>query len=146
VAQSRSRIIPCSRSLGSRFFNLFRIKASNHIQLYKFIAVGILNTIFGYSLYSALLLANIHYSIASALATVFGVIFNFKTSGYYVFKSKNNKLILKFVILYIFLYIVNVCAIYLMVKFGLTPFIGGAIMILPCAILSFILQKKFVFN
>jgi len=112
----------------------------------KFLAVGALNTVFGYGLFALLLATNIHYSIALALSTILGVLFNFKTFGKIVFKSNNNKLLFKFILIYIIVYIINIFGIALLENNGKNPLFGAAVMLLPCAAISFTLQKKIVFN
>ena len=49
-----------------------------------------MNTLFGYSIFSILVFFKIHYSLALLIATILGVIFNFKTVGIIVFKDGKN--------------------------------------------------------
>jgi len=112
----------------------------------KFLAVGGLNTIFGYSVYALLLFIGMHYSIAVFLSTVLGVLFNFKTTGGLVFNNSKNSLIFKFVGIYCVIYIINVffLGIFNSIKFNM--FLAGAVLIFPMALLSFILNKNLVFK
>lgn len=114
-------------------------------QFFRFLIVGVLNTIFGYGLFAILLLVNVHYSIALVLSTVLGVLFNFKTTGLLVFSSNDEKKIFKFVLVYLFVYLINVGGIALLENNGLNPLFGGAAMLIPCSLLAFALQKKLVF-
>lgn len=115
-------------------------------QFLRFLAVGVLNTAFGYGLFAIFLAISLHYSLALALATVLGVLFNFKTFGALVFRSHDNKRIFRFILVYVVVYSVNVAGIALLARIQISPFWGGAAMLLPCALLAFVLQKKFVFN
>lgn len=115
-------------------------------QFLRFLAVGVLNTAFGYGLFAFFLAINLHYSLALALATVLGVLFNFKTFGSLVFKSHDNRKIFRFVLVYVVVYSINVAGMALFERIQIGPFFGGAVMLLPCALLAFVLQKKFVFN
>ncbi|MBQ8045896.1 MAG: GtrA family protein, partial [Bacteroidales bacterium] len=63
----------------------------------RFVLVAILNTLFGYGVYSLLVFLGLHYSVATLGSTVLGVLFNFKTYGVLVFKNTSNKLIFRFV-------------------------------------------------
>jgi len=63
-----------------------------------------------------------------------------------VFKSHNNRLIFRFIGSYSTIYFINAVGIYAFTRIGLTPYVGGAILILPMAVLAFILNKRFVFN
>jgi putative flippase GtrA len=112
----------------------------------KFIFVGGVNTLFGYGLFTLFIFLNIHYAIASLLSTTLGVFFNFKTTGNLVFKSNNNRLIGRFISVYVIIYLLNVVFLKCLSVFNFNLYVSGAILILPLAIASFILNKKFVFN
>lgn len=115
-------------------------------QFVRFLAVGVLNTAFGYACYVLLLLAGLHYTLALLLGTVLGVMFNFKTTGSLVFGSRDNRLIARFVGTYAIIYCCNVVAIGLLLRTGLSAQWAGALMLLPMAVLAFILNRKFVFS
>lgn len=112
----------------------------------KFLAVGLLNTLFGYSCYAALLFFGVHFSIAALFSTILGVLFNFKTIGMLVFNNSNNYLIFKFIGVYCVIYFINIFFLNIFNNFRFNMFIAGAIMILPMALLSFILNKYLVFK
>ena len=81
---------------------VLKIKKSRFI---KFLFVGIINTIFGYSVFAMLIILRLDYRYALLMATIFGVMFNFKTIGILVFKTKNNELIFRFIGVYCVIYI-----------------------------------------
>lgn len=112
----------------------------------KFLLVGVLNTLFGYGIYLLFLFLGCHYSVAAFMGTVLGVLFNFKTTGLLVFRNKNNKLIFNFVYVYVFGYIVNVLCLGIFNFFNINLYIAGGFLLLPMALLSFLLLKKFVFG
>ena len=112
----------------------------------KFIIVGVINTLFGYSIYALFILLNFHYSIAALLANIIGVLFNFKTIGKIVFKNYDNALIFKFIGVYIVTYFLNVGFLKILDMFMVDMFLAGAVLVLPMAVISFILNKKFVFK
>lgn len=120
--------------------------SSVRAQLGRFLAVGVLNTAFGYGCFAALLWLGIHYGPALLASTVLGVLFNFKTTGRLVFRSSDNLRIVGFVGAYALVYGVNVAGVALMNQAGISPALGGAVMLLPAATLAFFLQRKFVFN
>ena len=115
-------------------------------QFIKFIFVGMLNTLFGYGCFAFLLYMDMHYSIALLLSTILGVAFNFKTTGTLVFGSHNNRLIFRFIGSYMIIYIINASGIAVLLYAGFPPHLGGAILIVPMAVIAFLLNKKFVFN
>lgn len=128
------------------FFKFVK-KALNENQTFiKFIFIGIINTIFGYGIYLLFLLIGFNFVIAALLSTILGIIFNFFTTGRFVFKSTNNYLILKFVIVYIFIYLFTISGLSILYLYGISYEIGGALMLAPNALLSFFLNKRLVFN
>lgn len=111
----------------------------------RFVLVGIVNSLFGYGCFALFLYAKIHYALALLLATVFGVLFNFKSTGALVFGSHDNSLIFRFIGVYIITYFLNVFGINALFCIGISPYMGGAILVFPMALLAFILNKRFVF-
>ena len=115
-------------------------------QIVRFLFVGIINALFGYGCFALFLYVGLHYTLALLLATVFGVIFNFKSTGALVFGSHDNRLVFRFSGLYALIYFVNIVGIKALSHVGVAPYIGGAFLILPMAISTYILNKRFVFN
>ncbi|MEK7131246.1 MAG: GtrA family protein [Patescibacteria group bacterium] len=115
-------------------------------QFIRFLFIGGINTLFGYGVFSLLLFLGLHYSLAALLSTILGILFNFKTTGVIVFNSRNNSLIFKFFGVYGVVYVLNVLGLYLFSLAGVNAYISGAILILPMACVSFVLNKKFVFK
>lgn len=116
------------------------------IKFIRFLVVGLMNSVFGYSCFALLIYLGLHYSSALLLATVLGVAFNFKSTGSLVFGSYNNKLIFRFVVGYALIYCVNLGGIAIFSFFGVVPYVSGLILLLPMAALSFIINNRFVFN
>lgn len=112
----------------------------------RFLIVGVLNTVFGYLCFVLIYLTGLHYSLAILFAHILGVLFNFKSIGRLVFQSKNNRLILRFTGVYIMVYLASVSGITFFKYQGLNPLQGSLITLLPTAVLSFILNKKLVFQ
>ena len=123
-------------------FNLILKK----IQFIKFIIVGVLNTIVGYGIYWAMLQLDFNFTIAALVSTLIGIIFNFFTMGRLVLNSENNVLFYKFVFVVIFLYLISIAGISFMHNFDISYEIAGAIILIPRAILSYILNKNVVFK
>lgn len=115
-------------------------------QFQRFIAVGILNTFFGYGMFALFIYLQLHYSVASFLATVLGVLFNFKTTGKIVFESHDNGLIFRFFGVYGITYIVSVFFLYIFEQFAINMYLAGALLLLPMAVFSFLMNRHFVFQ
>ncbi len=116
------------------------------VKLLRFLLVGVLNAAFGYGCFAGFLYLGLHYSAALLLATVLGVAFNFKSTGSLVFGSKNNKLIFRFVAGYGVVYGANVAGIAALKLLGVEPYLAGMALIVPMALLSFVINNRFVFN
>lgn len=116
------------------------------IRLIRFLIMGGVNTIFGYSIYSLFMILNFHYSVSLFTALILGVIFNFFTTGRIVFENSSNHLILQFFVVYGFTYIINLGALRVFEYFNFNMFWAQLIMILPIAFLGYYLNKKFVFR
>ena len=113
----------------------------------RFILVGILNTMVGYGLFALFIYLGLHYSLAVLFSTVLGVLFNFKSIGKLVFNSNNNERIYHFIGVYVLLYLLNVSGLWGLSSIGMeNMYVAGAILLAPLAIISFILNKNFVFN
>ena len=112
----------------------------------RYISAGILNTIFGYALYAILMVLGLHSALSLAIATICGVAFNYKTSGLMVFHGPSNGKLIKFLIGYLFVYCVNVICISVLFNFGMSEYLSGAVMQLPAAVMTFLIQKKWVFK
>ncbi len=135
----------------------------------RFLFVGVINTAFGYGMFVFFIWIGLHYSLALLCANFLGILFNYKTTGYIVFENRSNRLLLHFFAVYAVVYLFNLGELYLLdasdlyetilswdamsfldslplnkAKIGDT--IGQAITLLPNAVLSFCLNKIFVFK
>ena len=113
---------------------------------FRFLAVGLLNTIFGYSFFAIFIFLNFNYALALALGTIIGILFNFKTVGIIVFKSHNNGLIIKFFAVYCIVYLFNLVGLRIFNVYHIKNYVAGAILILPAAVIGFLLNRMFVFK
>ena len=132
----------------------FRVRGLNELlkayladsKFIKFLLVGLLNTIFGYSVYALFIFLNFHYSVAAFLSTILGVLFNFKTTGKLVFNNSNNKLIFKFIAVYVFTYLLNISLLTIFNFMNINMYLAGALLLLPVAIIAFMLNRRLVFK
>lgn len=113
---------------------------------FRFLWVGILNTIFGYSVFLIMLLLGLYSNIALLIATIAGVLFNFKTIGHLVFANTSKNKLVPFIGQYIFLYILNWFLLQKLLNYGMKPAIAQLILLLPIATLSFIMNKFLIFR
>ncbi len=123
-----------------------RIRTFLKIKLVRFLLVGVMNAVFGYGCFAGFLYLGLHYSMALLLATILGVLFNFKSIGTLVFGSKKNRLIFRFVAGYTVVYGANVAGIAALTLLGATPYLAGIALIVPMALLSFVINNRYIFN
>ncbi|WP_103668973.1 GtrA family protein [Pseudanabaena sp. BC1403] len=112
----------------------------------SFLFVGGINTLFGYTIFSLLVFVRLEYRLALLIATVCGIFFNFKTVGTLVFKTRNNRLIIRFIIVYLLTYLINVGVLKITNSLGINLFLSQALLVLPLACFSYFLNKQFVFD
>lgn len=112
----------------------------------RFVVVGILNTLFGYFLFSFFLYLGFAYPMAALLGTILAVLFNYRTIGVLVFRVTGRGRLLPFVAVYVIVYVLNVMGLWCAEFYGLeNKYVAGAILLAPLAVVSFVLNKKFVF-
>lgn len=112
--------------------------------LFRFGAVGILNTAFGYVVFAAFVLAGTPHTPALALSTIAGVAFNFQTSRRLVFHTAGR--VLRFVGVYCVAFALNLAALSRLAELGVPALLAQAMLALPIAVVSFLAQKNFVFG
>ena len=115
-------------------------------RFFRFLLVGGINTLFAYAVYAMFLLVGLGYAIANLLALIGGILFSFKTQGTLVFKIKANGRLFRFTLCWLLIYLCNIGLIRQMLILGLDAYWAGAVAIPPVALMSFFVQKYFVFN
>jgi len=115
-------------------------------RFFRFLLVGGLNTAFGYGVYALSLFLGAHYAVAATLSTVLGVLFNFVTTGTFVFGRRNPARLHRFVAVYGVTWAAGVLALKAASALGIDLYVAGFILLLPSAGLSFLLLRRFVFQ
>lgn len=116
------------------------------IPFLRFLVVGGINTVFGYSVFALFILLGLHYVLAALLGQICGILFNFKTTGTIVFKNRDNRLILRFFGVYLITYLLGIGLLKVFDMYDVNILIAAAITVLPMAFVSFLLMRKFVFS
>ena len=86
------------------------------------------------------------YALSVLFSTIIGSLFNFKTIGKIVFKSSENKLIFKFLLIYAAVYIISIFVIKVCVLLNFNLYLGGIIALIFTVPTSFLLNREFVFR
>lgn len=117
-----------------------------HNEFVRFLFVGGINTLFGYGVFFLFEYLTRSDAVSLLMSNVLGIIFNFNTLGRLVFKSHHYKLLIKFFLVYGVIYVLNLICLKVFHHFGMNSNIGQAILVIPVALLSYLLNKIFVFN
>ena len=112
----------------------------------RFLFVGGLNTAFGVGVYCLAIFLGLHYFVATLLSNVLGVLFNFITTGNIVFENGDPRLIFRFVLCYVGVYLVNTGIVKLLILSGMNDYWAGILATVPTAVFSFFALKTFVYR
>ncbi len=118
------------------------------MKIVRFLATGLLNTLFGYAVYAALIFAGLPYLLALLLATALGCIFNYVSYARMVFGGhRNYRVFAKFVVAYGAIYAVNAGLLALLTRhWGLTPYLAQLLCLPLSVALSWILMNHWVYK
>ena len=116
------------------------------LQFFRFLVVGTLNTIFGYSVFTIFIFIENTPTLALILTYVMGVFFNFFTTRRFVFNNSKRASLLRFILAYIAIYFFNLGLYKLIELVGTPPLVTQALCLPVIAIFSFLLFKFKVFR
>jgi putative flippase GtrA len=112
----------------------------------RFIAIGIVNTIFGYAVFTGLFLLSGNHRLSIVCATIIGIIFNFFTTGRIVFKNVDNRLIPRFVGGYAISLATNLVLLEILVRLGVGALVAQVICLPPVVVLTYFVNARLVFR
>ncbi len=138
----------------------------------RFLLVGVVNTIVGYSLFVICRWVGMNTEVAVLVSTILAVTFNYHSTGKLVFHNKGYKVIVQFFVVYGIMYIINVWELkHFLPSTGVYDFfididarnigivqrfsleygkfcdaMGQLIVVFPNALLTYFLNKTFVFS
>jgi len=115
-------------------------------RFFRFLVVGGINTVFGYGVFAALILLGVWYPVAAFISTVAGILFNFKSYGALVFGRHDNAILIRFFAVYGVCYLVGLLPLTWAKAHGVSVLLMAAIMLLPMAAFSFLLNRTFVYG
>lgn len=115
-------------------------------EIIRFIISGSFNTAFSYSIYSVFIYFGFSYLIANFFALALGIALGFTLSGTVVFRLYNKKILIKYLLAWIFIYSTISPLIGVLCKIGFNPYASGLIALPFSAIESYLAQKYFVFS
>lgn len=108
----------------------------------RFLLVGGLNTLVGYSIFALFLFLGLRSDLALLFATCFGIVFNFKSISKLVFSINHNALFYKFFLLYAVLYLGNLSLLKLLDNLIHNPYYSGIVSIMLITVPSYYGNKR----
>jgi putative flippase GtrA len=111
----------------------------------RFLAIGAINTIFGYSIFALVFLASKSPTLAIVVATTIGVFFNFKTTGRFVFGNRRAATIVPFVMGYGVTMMLNIGLVDIALSLGIEALLAQGLTLPIVVITSYLINAKLVF-
>lgn len=115
-------------------------------QFLRFILVGGFNTILAYAVYALALALGLLYPAANFIALVTGILISFTMQGKYVFNRLDYRSLWRFLLCWLLIYCVNIAIIGELIEYRLDPYAAGAMALPVIVLISFMVQKHFVFT
>lgn len=112
----------------------------------RFVIVGGLNTLACYLVYAALVWGGVAFPLANLASLLFGICLNFVLQGRFVFGDRDPRRFWRFAGVWFAIYCAQTAVIWLLVRGGLSPQLAGLIVLPGTAILSYFVQRSFVFR
>ena len=115
-------------------------------QFMRYLAVGAANTGFVILVYWAMLWAGLSVPLASLASLVVGILISFTTQSRFVFDNRDPWKLLPYFVVWSILYAFNLGLIWLLMRCGLDAYAAGFLSTPATVLLSYFLQKAFVFR
>jgi putative flippase GtrA len=119
---------------------------SGRMTFLRYLAVGGLNTAFGYLCYAAFVLAGAPIWLAVSSSTVLAILFNFFSYGGLVFGDTSHRLLPRFLVFYAVLGGLNFLLLRALIWAGLGPLWAQALLLPVLAGVGFVGMRRFVFG
>ena len=110
-----------------------------------FLIAGGINTVFGLLVYSICIISGMAIWLSLLISMILGTIFNFITTGGYVFRQLSLTLFPRFLLCYLCIYSVNLLLMELISNWINSSILSQAIISVPLALLSYYLMQRYVF-
>jgi putative flippase GtrA len=122
------------------------LSALKRSRFMRFLAVGFLNTIFGYSIYTAVYLAWRVPTVAIVVATIIGVLFNFFTTGRIVFDNRRLSVVLPFIMAYGVSMLLNIALVNMLLLLGIGALVAQALSLPFVVVATYLINARLVFR
>lgn len=117
-------------------------------QLFSFVVVGLINTVWAYAMFALFVYLGFHYALATLISGVLSVLTGYQAHRHYVFSFKGKNRLPQFAFVFLIIYWINVGIQKLLLESGVLTnvYLSGALAVPVCALLSFWLNRNFIFR
>ena len=119
---------------------------SDRWRFFRYVVVGGGSTLVSYGVYVAAVFLGVSYVLASLLSFVSGVVTGFLGQGRYVFGVVSTGALIRYLVYWIFAYLLYLLVVSVMDRLGVSVYVAGAVATVVVAIPSYFFQKKVVFE
>ena len=126
------------------FLKKYMLKMFN-LRFIRFLFVGGFNTLLSMGIFSLLYYIGLHYTVATFITFIIGIIISFNGHKYFTFSSKSKK-IYRFFGFALFFYLVINGFLYIADENGFNMYLSYIIILMPVALCNFLLIRRYVFN
>lgn len=114
---------------------------------FRFLIVGVVNTAFGFAVFSLAVFFNATTWQALLAGNLAGILFNFMTIGGIVFQNISPDRFLRFAAAYLGIFLINLKSIELITyELATNRIVAQAILTAPMAVLSYFVMSRLVFS
>jgi putative flippase GtrA len=115
------------------------------VEVWNYSKIGVLNTLFGICLYSALIYIGTNIYVAQIIGQIVGATFNYFTYSRRVFSSYDRS-VKRYIGAYVINYLIGLVILYLIHYFIKSPYIAGFATMMTLAAINFFLLKNLAFR
>ena len=109
-------------------------------KLWRYYQVGVVNTVFGYTVFAALIKLGVNIYVAQIISHIVGATFNYITYSRYVFAGNKSSL-LSYALAYIFNYATSAIVLLLTHHMLSSPYLCGMIATVVASIINYFALK-----
>ncbi len=124
---------------GSSQSGLANFARAHRDRIIRFLGAGVVNTLFGYAVFSALVLIGAHPQVALAVQFVVGVMWNYRVHGRFVFAVSGYDRLPQYAVSYVVIYVFNAILLAALLRLGLSAYVAQALALAPTVVLSYVL-------
>lgn len=124
---------------------MLRIDMKDLSEIWRYYQAGILNTAFGYGLFSFLVWINLNIFIAQIVSHSCGTVFNYFMYTKHVFRS-SEPVKGKFFVSYIGNYFLSLAALAIATRLVPSPYAAGFVSIIVVSLINYVILKRLVFS